>query len=141
MTIIKGRQKLNIGPVIFSSTAAFFNIVKMNVGIGVLSMPNAVANAGWGLGAGSMALLNIMTIHCMLLLVRFFIRNVPRLCFQNSVNQVRSAQTICRRSEVQFLDYAGSVESLFKSVAPVSRFSKCGRYYHNYILSMPKRYD
>ena len=52
----------------YSSVAAFLNIVKMNVGIGVLSMPNAVANAGLGLGAGSMAVLNIMTIHCMLLL-------------------------------------------------------------------------
>ena len=90
MTIIKGRQKLNIGPVIFSSTAAFLNIVKMNVGIGVLSMPNAVANAGWGLGAGSMALLNIMTIHCMLLLVRFFIRNVPAPIFVFKIRSIRS---------------------------------------------------
>ena len=81
MAITKGRQKLNNGPVFFSSIAAFLNIVKMNVGIGVLSMPNAVANAGWGLGAGSMALLNIMTIHCMLLLVRFLIRNVPQSLF------------------------------------------------------------
>ena len=72
---------MNIGTVFFSSIAAFFNIVKMNVGIGVLSMPNAVANAGWGLGAGSMALLNIMTIHCMLLLVNILIRNVDPSVF------------------------------------------------------------
>lgn len=66
---------------LYSSVAAFLNIVKMNVGIGVLSMPNAVANAGLGLGAGSMAVLNIMTIHCMLLLASQIIHHNKQLSF------------------------------------------------------------
>ena len=53
----------------YSNLAAFVNIIKVNIGTGVLAMPNAFANAGLALGLGFMALIYIIFIHSMLLLV------------------------------------------------------------------------
>jgi len=94
---------------VLSNFAAWINLIKMNVGIGVLSMPNAFANAGLALGVGFMVAVPIIFIHSMLLLVR-------------------SAQTITRRLNAGFMDYADVVEATFNSVPRMRKFSKAARY-------------
>lgn len=62
-----------------SSVASFMNILKCNIGTGVLSMPIAFAHAGWALGLAFLPVFGIICTHSMFLLVNSKIRLCKRL--------------------------------------------------------------
>ena len=51
-----------------SEHAAVLHLVKGNIGIGVLAIPSALANAGLTLGTLGLAVIAFTTVHCMHLL-------------------------------------------------------------------------
>ena len=58
------RSKNATGPV-----ATLMHILKANIGIGLLSMPNAIQDAGYVLGPTLLILMGLIATHCMTLLV------------------------------------------------------------------------
>lgn len=52
-----------------SSLAAFMNMLKSNVGTGVLSMPIAFSHAGWLLGLVTLPIFALFCTHAMFLLI------------------------------------------------------------------------
>jgi len=78
-----------------SNTETIIHLLKGNIGIGVLTMPIAMSDAGWLGGVVGMIGVAIITIHCMHTLV---------ISAQKMVN---------KRKDVQFLDYADTAEAAF----------------------------
>ena len=58
------RNKDSTGP-----GATFIHILKANIGIALLSMPNAMQNSGYVLGPTVLILMGLVAIHCMTLIV------------------------------------------------------------------------
>ena len=54
---------------LISANVALLHLMKGNIGIGVLSMPSALVNAGLAVGTAGLAVVAVITIHCMHLLV------------------------------------------------------------------------
>ena len=54
---------------LISANVALVHLMKGNIGIGVLSMPSALVNAGLAVGTAGLAVVAVITIHCMHLLV------------------------------------------------------------------------
>lgn len=67
-----------------SAVAAFMNILKCNIGTGVLSMPIAFSHAGWGLGLAFLPVFGIICTHAMFLLVN----SQKRLCNRLQVSDL-----------------------------------------------------
>ncbi|XP_071038086.1 proton-coupled amino acid transporter 1-like [Parasteatoda tepidariorum] len=94
-----------------SSFATLMHLLKGNLNIGVLAMPNAVSNAGLALGTVGIPILGAICIHCMHLLVI-------------------SSKTIGEKMGVASLDYSTTAEQAFRSgpkkvqfLAPFARHS------------------
>jgi len=79
-----------------SNTETIIHLLKGNIGIGVLTMPIAISNAGLVGGVLGMVFVAVVTIHCMHTLVI-------------------AAQKLVREKEVSFLDYADTAEAAFSS--------------------------
>merc|ERR1711892_675395 len=54
---------------LISANVALVHLMKGNIGIGVLAMPSALVNAGLAVGTVGLAVVAVITIHCMHLLV------------------------------------------------------------------------
>ena len=54
---------------VISANVALVHLMKGNIGIGVLAMPSALVNAGLAVGTVGLAVVAVITIHCMHLLV------------------------------------------------------------------------
>merc|ERR1719351_401511 len=79
-----------------SNTETIIHLLKGNIGIGVLTMPIAISNAGLVGGVLGMVFVAVVTIHCMHTLVI-------------------AAQKLVRKKDVSFLDYADTAEAAFSS--------------------------
>jgi len=77
-----------------SNTETIIHLLKGNIGIGVLTMPIAISNAGLVGGVLGMVFVAFITIHCMHVLVR-------------------AAQKMVARRGATFLDYADTAEAAF----------------------------
>ncbi len=82
---------------------ALIHLIKMNVGIGVMAMPNAFYNAGMVVGIITMTFMASITVHCMHLLVN-------------------AGQVLTQKTGSEFLDYAEVVEAAMKNSSKLSRF-------------------
>ncbi len=86
-------------PLFFPSPSSNFetmvHIIKGNIGIGIITLPMAIRNAGLMLGAFGIMGIAMISVYCMKLLVR-------------------SAHRACaKRPGVHFLDYADTAEAAF----------------------------
>jgi len=79
-----------------SNIETIIHLLKGNIGIGVLTMPIAISNAGLVGGVLGMVFVALITIHCMHTLVI-------------------AAQKLVRERDVTFLDYADTAEAAFQS--------------------------
>eukprot|EP00092_Neocalanus_flemingeri_P033166 GFUD01036067.1.p1 GENE.GFUD01036067.1~~GFUD01036067.1.p1 ORF type:complete len:444 (+),score=99.80 GFUD01036067.1:61-1392(+) len=90
---------------LISANVALVHLMKGNIGIGVLAMPSALVNAGLAVGTIGLAVVAVITVHCMHLLVN-------------------ATHVLCERHNSVYLDY-GEVVQL--SLLPHSRrFSSIG---------------
>ncbi|XP_023344937.1 proton-coupled amino acid transporter 1 isoform X1 [Eurytemora carolleeae] len=78
-----------------SNTETIIHLLKGNIGIGVLTMPIAMSNAGLLGGVLGMVLVALITIHCMHTLV------------------ISSHKMVDKKDGVRFLDYADTAEAAF----------------------------
>jgi len=92
-----------------SNTETIIHLLKGNIGIGVLTMPIAISNAGLVGGVLGMIFVAVVTIHCMHTLV---------ISAQKMVN---------KRSDVDFLDYADTAEAAFLDAG--GRWAKCSKHF------------
>jgi len=83
-----------------SNTETIIHLLKGNIGIGVLTMPIAMSNAGLVGGVLGMIFVASITIHCMHTLVR-------------------SAQKMVAKNQATFLDYADTAEAAFMEAGGV----------------------
>merc|ERR1719154_648712 len=79
-----------------SNAETIIHLLKGNIGIGVLTMPIAISNAGLVGGVLGMVFVAVITIHCMHTLVI-------------------AAQKLVASRGVEFLDYADTAEAAFLS--------------------------
>ena len=54
---------------LISANVALVHLMKGNIGIGVLAMPSALVNAGLAVGTAGLAVVAVITVHCMHMLV------------------------------------------------------------------------
>jgi len=92
-----------------SNTETIIHLLKGNIGIGVLTMPIAISNAGLYGGVLGMIFVAVITIHCMHTLVI-------------------AAQTLTsKRTDVEFLDYADTAQAAFEDAG--GRWARCGKHF------------
>ncbi|KAK6172526.1 hypothetical protein SNE40_016162 [Patella caerulea] len=89
---------------------SMMNLIKGNIGTGILAMPIAVSYAGLWVGTVGIVLIGVIATHCMHLLVK-------------------CKRIMCRRTDAVTLEYADVMETAL-STGPVKlrRFSKEARY-------------
>eukprot|EP00088_Acartia_fossae_P007143 TRINITY_DN13325_c0_g1_i1.p1 TRINITY_DN13325_c0_g1~~TRINITY_DN13325_c0_g1_i1.p1 ORF type:complete len:518 (-),score=24.62 TRINITY_DN13325_c0_g1_i1:787-2340(-) len=88
-----------------SNTETIVHLLKGNIGIGVLTMPIAISNAGLFGGILGMVFVAIVTIHCMHTLV------------------IAAQKLVSKRKDVEFLDYADTAQAAFLDAG--GRWASC----------------
>lgn len=92
-----------------SNTETIIHLLKGNIGIGVLTMPIAISNAGLFGGILGMIFVAVVTIHCMHTLV---------IAAQSLAN---------KKKDVEFLDYADTAEAAFQEAG--GRWARCAKFF------------
>lgn len=98
-----------------SAISSFMNLLRSNVGVGLLSMPNAIQDAGYILGPLGILLMGMLAGHCMTLLVR-------------------CNHALCSQLGVSSLDYADIAELALAYKLGFRRCSRIARYVINMFL-------
>ena len=99
-----------VGSKTISNTETVIHLMKGTIGIGVLTMPIAISNAGLVVGSLGMLVVAVINIHCMHLVVgasQKLVKEKYKSCGdQFSIVSVR---------DLKFLDYADTAEAAFVS--------------------------
>ena len=110
---VKNSQKRQQNPT--SATATFMHLLRSNIGLGILSMPKAIQDAGYVLGPLFLVLMGVLATHCMILLAR-------------------CSQELCAQLGVSSLDYADVAELSLAYKLRIKRVSVLARYAVNALI-------
>ncbi|KAI6653488.1 Proton-coupled amino acid transporter 1-like [Oopsacas minuta] len=95
--------------------STLMNLLRSNLGVGLLSMPNAIQDAGYILGPIGILLMGMLACHCMTILVR-------------------CSHALCHHLGVSSLDYADIAELALSYKLGLKRSSILARYVINMFL-------